>query len=235
MIYTIKFIYQFLLPPGIFVIAFLVMGICLIRTNRKLAIANILLAMACYFVSIPYGAAVLNRSLETVYIQPKDIKADVVVVLTGSTDRITNGIALAKQYNLPLIISGGPVHEDDVNESPRFYQLAIRAGITPKYIIIEDKSINTTQSVRYVKDILRTNSWSSPVVVTSYIHMPRSMMIFEHYDLVATAFPIGRVTGINKQHRIKDFAPKGLYIDSSATALKEYLGIVSLYFGYGRL
>ena len=235
MIYTIKFIYQFLLPPGIFVIAFLVMGICLIRTNRKLAIANILLAMACYFVSIPYGAAVLNRSLETVYIQPKDIKADVVVVLTGSMDRITSGITLAKKYNLPLIISGGPVHDYDINESLKFYQMAVKAGISPEVITIEDKSINTTQSVRSVKEILQANSWSSPVVVTSYLHMPRSMMIFKNYDLVAKAFPIGRVTSINKQHRIKDFVPKGLYIDSSATALKEYLGIVSLCFGYGRL
>lgn len=91
------------------------------RVKRKLAVATILLAMACYFASIHYGATVLNRSLETMYSQPKDIKADVVVVLIGSMDRITSGIVLAKKYNLPIIISGGPVHDYDISESQRFY------------------------------------------------------------------------------------------------------------------
>lgn len=235
MIYTIKFLYQLLLPPTIFICIILGLGIYLFRYNKKLAIAILLTAIAFYLTSTNFGRSLLVGSLESMYTQPHVVAGDVVVVLNGDNNRIVVGSKLARSKNLPIIVAGGRVYPSEPDNSPFILKTALSAGLHRDNIYLETDSINTTQSVRYLQSILRDKGFDKPILVTSAQHMPRSMLICRQNNITTQPYPMGYTINRSRHYTAMDFVPRGWYMDVSANAVKEFLGIVGLYLGYGRL
>lgn len=177
----------------------------------------------------------LVGSLESMYTAPYTVQGDVVIVLNGSNNRVVVGSQLAKSQNLPIIFAGGRVHSYDPDNTPLILKTALAAGLSRDRIYLETDSINTTQSVRYLQPILGEHGFTRPIVVTSALHMPRSMLIFHQHSIPATAYPMGYTINRNREYTARDFVPRGWQMDISANAIKEYLGIIGLYLGYGSL
>lgn len=139
MIYILKFIAAFLLPPGLFVLLGVILSTYLWRKRQHfgcLAFSlSAFLTLLLYFSSTLLGAKLLGQPLENRYSQQQPYAAQVIVVLGGGSvgsvpdgaergglmsagaARLLTAARLAKQHSLPVLISGGQVFSDGVSEA----------------------------------------------------------------------------------------------------------------------
>lgn len=157
MIYILKFIAAFLLPPGLFVLLGVILSTYLWRKRQHfgcLAFSlSAFLTLLLYFSSTLLGAKLLGQPLENRYSQQQPYAAQVIVVLGGGSvgsvpdgaergglmsagaARLLTAARLAKQHSLPVLISGGQVFSDGVSEAlgRRAYSAAAGAAAGADY------------------------------------------------------------------------------------------------------
>jgi uncharacterized SAM-binding protein YcdF (DUF218 family) len=99
------------------------------------------------------------------------------------------GAALARQTGLPLLLSGGHIHD----YAPALADMMARSlhddfGITAKWL--ETRSRDTWENAADSAEVLRANHIGSVYVVTHAWHMRRALIAFRHAGLTATAAPV---------------------------------------------
>lgn len=248
LVYAIKFIYSWLLPPGLFIVLLLLLAIRLWKRNRKPSILVIGIALLLYLFSIQPVSQLLLGELETVYAQPEltSVKGDVIVVLGGgatqstpdldgqgnlsgsAANRMLTAVRLHRLTGLPILFSGGQVFPDSGNEANIARRQLLELGVADSDILVENRSLNTEQNAVGTAAILKEKGYLHPILVTSAFHMPRSMIEFNKAGLEAQAFPTDYHTnGLNQTFYFSQLSPGAEFLQNSGTALKEYLGIVA--------
>lgn len=253
MLYLIKSIYIWILPPGIFIVALLLLAVYLLRVQRRAALITALLALILYICSTEYFGGMLIRSLEHQYYPPEEVKADVIVLLgggavsdienvgvkghlrAGAATRTLTAARIARLYKLPIIYTGGSTYASSADESAIVAKAMSDLGIPESDLLLESASLNTTQSVRNIKIMLAEQGYQYPLVVTSAYHMPRSMEIFRLNDIAALAYPTNYLTEHSLMVSGNMFFPSVAGLDMTAIFIRECLGILSLHLGYSKL
>lgn len=201
----------------------------------------------------PWIAAHLIQSLEWQTLPPQTLPpADAIVVLGGGIkpaivprpwidvaeagDRVLHGARLYQAQKAPLLIlSGGRITWKDggPSESGDMAQLAMALGV-PRSAIAEDPtSLNTYENAVNVKAILQQRGLKRVLLVTSAMHMPRSLMIFRRLGLEVIAAPTDflitqqslREQQDTWQGRLLSLVPQAEDLANLTKALKEYIGI----------
>jgi len=99
-------------------------------------------------------------------------------------------------------------------------------GLPENALVLEPRSRNTRQNAEYTADLLLPMGVKDILLVTSAMHMRRSVSLFEsrgfNVTAAATDYAIRRRFGWN------DIIPKADSLDESAKVIKE---IVGFYFG----
>lgn len=249
MLYLVKFLYKtFLLPPGIFIILLLAIGIRLYKREKWLAKALLLLTFFLYLFSTDYIGDVLIRSLENRYQPPTAINGDVLVMLGGgatldtpdingygnlsgdAANRLLTTARLQIKTGLPIIISSGESYADSGNESQIAKRQLIGLGIAGSKIIIEDKSRDTRENARNTAQILNSSGFKHPVLITSAFHMDRSVRDFAKYGIIVQPYPADYITSIKPFIYPSKFIPTSDGLSKTSITIKEYLGIVQTLF-----
>lgn len=243
MIYILKAIASFILPPGIFITVLFILASFLWRRQRTIACVTGSCALLLYMLSTPLFSDSLIRSLESRYTPPVAVTGDAVVVLGGgatldtpdvggaghlgahAVSRLTTGIQLQRQLNAPLIVAGGQVFAFSGPEAQIMRRVAIGLGVQPEQVIMEDTSLNTEQNARNVKRILTEHGLRSPVLVTSAFHMPRAVWFFQRQEVPVTPYPADYL--VNRAGIFSWFKllPSEGAFWNSCLALREYLGL----------
>lgn len=244
MLYIIKFIYELLLPPGIFIILLFVLSFWLYRCQKKAARFLLLLAICMYLSSMQLTGEVLIHSLEVKYHPPHQVKGDVIVMLgAGATldtddfdgrgelvgfgaNRLLTTARLYKKTLLPIIVSGGAVFKDSGNEAAIAKRQLISLGIPSNKIFLENKSLNTEQNVEFTSQILKNKKFKQPILVTSAFHMERAVLNFSKTGIRVVPYPTDYQTDQKLILYPGKFIPKDL--ENTRVAVKEYLGILAL-------
>jgi len=107
---------------------------------------------------------------------------DAIVVLGGEPSRSISGLRLYKQNIAPLIVmSGGSgnILEENQKESDRMTDFLIEFGVDKDKILSENKSRNTRENAFFSKKIMDNYQIEKIALVTSNIHMKRSIKVFE--------------------------------------------------------
>lgn len=101
-------------------------------------------------------------------------RADGIVVLTGGHSRIETGVDLLRQgKGGRLLISG--VHPDTSLAQIR-RAVGAKADIFRCCVDIDKAALDTVGNAEQAADWARRNHFASLIVVTSYYHMPRSLL-----------------------------------------------------------
>lgn len=245
MLYIIKFIYGFLLPPGIFIILLLIISLWFYRYHKWMARVLFVFTVCLYLFSIQITGDLIIHSLETNYQPPKTINGDVIVMLgagaTGDTadidgrgqlsghaaNRLLTTARMYKKTHLPIIVSGGSVFEDSGNEAEISKRQLMTLGIPENKIIIENKSLNTEQNAYFTKKIMNEKNFEHPILVTSAFHMKRSILNFSRIGIDVIPYPTDFKTNQTITIYPNKFVPSDL--QNVNLALKEYLGILILF------
>jgi uncharacterized SAM-binding protein YcdF (DUF218 family) len=154
------------------------------------------------------GAGLLSRTLSGGYrplASADEARGAQAVVVLGSGSRnlraagrqlswVTSDAGLrvletARLFDLmkgPLVIASGGITEDDdaaAPESAALQRALIDLGVPADRILLESRSKNTRDEVLIIKRMLAEHGLTSFVLVTSPLHMRRSILAFEQQGL----------------------------------------------------
>lgn len=246
-----KLFYAWLLPPGIFLLVIAALYFYYRKTNY--ANGLVLLFLLIYLLSVNVVSDKIIEPLENHYAQPvvsevNDAKA--IVVLAGgsydgvpdfdgigqnsesSTVRLVAGLRLHRMLHLPMVLSGGSIYADKDTEASVEFRFLRSCGVEEQYLIKEDRSRNTAENAKYVKQICQQRNFDKVILVTSAFHMPRSVAFFKREGVDVIPYPTDYKTSRNTRLNAFVFTPNAGNLYRSSLAMKEYLGLLAIKMGW---
>ena len=247
LIYFIKFLYStFLFPPGIIIIALLLLCFHLYRKHSNLAKIVILVTSVFYLSTISLVGDRLIGSLEGKYQPPSDVHGDVIIMLGGgatldtpnvygqghlsgfAANRLLTCAQLYHKLTLPILVSGGKVLETTGSEADIAKVILMGLGVPADKIIVENQSLNTTENAKYTEILLGQYGFIQPILVTSAFHMERSVLQFGKVNLSVTPYPTDYQTNLQNKFQPHQLWPSASALLDVSLALKEYMGILAI-------
>jgi Uncharacterized conserved protein len=232
MFFLKKLIAYLILPPGLLIIAFAVLGI---STKRKLAkFIAFSFALFVYLLSIEPIKDVLYKPLEEAYPVPSKPKGDAIVILGGgayntgilkedSTKRLLTGFVLHKQTNLPIVLSGG-ASIGVLPEAEIMKGLLLTLGVDKSKIYTDVNSRDTKENAQEVKKLCERLGCKKIILVTSAYHMRRAVLAFQKAGLEVVPYPTDFKRDM--KYNLYSLLPKMSVLADSYKVLREYLGLV---------
>ncbi|MEH2089907.1 YdcF family protein [Nostoc sp.] len=251
-LYLSKLLPLFFYPLGLACVSLVVALVTLWKRPRTAAIAIAFSLTLLLFCSNAWIAKSLVRSLEWQNLPPAQItNAEAIVVLGGATksafpprptvdlseagDRVIYAAQLYRQKKAPIIIlSGGRIdwRGSGSPESADMATILTSIGIPSEAIVQEPDSFNTYQNAVNVRKILLSRGINKVLLVTSAMHMPRSLQIFQRQGINAIPAPTDFLVsegelqelGSTPKAAILNLLPDTDNLHQFTTALKEYIG-----------
>lgn len=210
MVYLLKFGASWVLPPGIFIILLIVLTIYLIKINFRVATLVGVGTIIFYFLCTGFVAEKFMGQLEKKYLPPEQIEttgADVIVLLGGGAisdvqdvdgsgtlcaspaSRLLTAVRIQKILKIPILISGGQVYGDSGAEAIISERVLKSLGVPEEKILVETRSVNTTQNAIFSAEILREKNFTHPIIVTSAFHMQRAVLNFSRQNVNVIPYP----------------------------------------------
>jgi uncharacterized SAM-binding protein YcdF (DUF218 family) len=222
------------LPPGGPLIVG-ALGLALFRRRPRLGRALVGLALGVLLaLSLPITATLLTESVERYPpLAPPWPAADVIVVLGGgitrgtpavpsaaSLERLAYGAGLARATGLPLFLSGGIVDGAEAEAQVMQRSLHSEFGLEARWL--ETRSRTTEENARESVPMLRALGLRRVLLVTSAVHMPRSVAEFHAAGLEVIPTPVGASEGVALG--LRAWLPSATALARSQAALYELAG-----------
>ncbi len=185
-----------------------------------------------YFFSITPIQKLLIRPLRmATSINFADIKADAIVILGGEPARSLTGIRLFKQGSAPVIVTAGGSGEllqEEQKESHRMTDFLVEFGVPKDRIISESKSKNTRENALYTKAMMDNLNIHSIALVTSSLHMRRSVGTFSKlgYDVIPVGARLFRIPKKRKRFDPFTLVPNVGNLSLSTQVIYEYFALI---------
>jgi uncharacterized SAM-binding protein YcdF (DUF218 family) len=194
-----QFLKALLLPPMPWLLLLLAVLIFWQRRwARKLLFLTFLLILGLHWGPVNYALRYQIESRYPPLLDPRKAGAyDAIVVLTGGSvpatglipfpsvnehmfRRLDEAWRLYRIQPKPIIISGGHVNPftPAMDENKIARDFLIKWGVPKHDIIGEEKSRDTFESALESEKILKKRGWKRYLLITSALHMPRSMLVF---------------------------------------------------------
>ena len=234
------------MPPGIVIIAFLLLFIYFHRKGDTAAKLGFLLTFVFYLFTTPLVGDYLIHSLEEKHKPPSQVQGDFIIMLGGgatldtpnvhglghlsgfAANRLLTCAQLYHALHIPIVVSGGKVLETTGAEADIGKVILLGLGVPADQIISEDQSLNTTENAKYTKKIMEQHGFSQPILVTSAFHMERSILQFKKVGLSVTPYSTDYQTNIHWKFEFYQLWPSAGALLNVSLALKEYAGILAM-------
>jgi uncharacterized SAM-binding protein YcdF (DUF218 family) len=250
-----KFLPLFIYPLG-FALILLILALILRERSKGETFVLVLAFMLLWLSSTRYVSLTLVKSLEWRYLPLPEIPAaDVIVVLGGGTespqyprpivevnaagDRVIYAAELYKQGKGSFIlVSGGNIPTLDARTTTPAEDMALllnMLGVPPEIVWMQPASANTDQDALYSSILLKERGISRVILVTSAIHMPRSVGLFTADGIDVTPAPVDYTVtqevwddlwGGSWQEMLISAMPNASSLAQTTNAVKEYIGML---------
>lgn len=242
MVYLLKFVAGWIMPPGIFIILLFVLAWRLWkRRNREVAVAVAAVTFIFYLLCTHLVSERTMGYLESAYEPPQDPKGDVIIMLGGGAfpdtpdvdgmgtlcsspaNRLLTAARLQRKMQVPILLSGGKVYDDTGAEAQIAARILRSLGVAEKDILVESKSINTNQNARFSAEILQEKGLSHPILVTSAFHMRRSVLNFREYGVEVVPYPSDYMTSRTHVFHYNKLCPSAAALHDNVIVMQEVL------------
>lgn len=253
-IFLSKFLPLLVYPLGL--ACLLLFGALLLRRRGAAMVFSAVALFVLLLGSNRWVAASLARSLEWQYLPLESIpQAEAIVVLGGATepsqyprssvelnsagDRILYGAQLYRDSRAPkILLSGGSIAwQDGTGSSPaqEMAEILRLMNVPPEAIWLENLSQNTEENAAFSAVILKEKGVKKILLVTSAMHMPRSVALFEAQGLEVIPAPTdytiteagwANMTSGGWQQVIINSMPSAGSLSLTTNVLKEYFGLL---------
>lgn len=196
--------------------------------------------------SLPVTTLFLGGKLESMYPYSQaelQEKGDVIMVLGGNTqanranwfepynratatDRVDRAQSLYLNGRAPkILLSGGALH-GRVSEAQGMAQVLKNRGIPETALLLENESRNTYENVMLSMPILKQLGQPKVLVVTSALHMPRAMAVFNSKGIQAIPAPVAPQIVPPDDYTLYPWLPHTRSLEASRSIIKEYFGLL---------
>jgi uncharacterized SAM-binding protein YcdF (DUF218 family) len=232
----------------------LLLAAVLVRSPKRRKQLLIAAGLVLWVLGNGWVAEGLVRSLEWRYLPQQDYpQADAIVILGGVTapvefprdmvevgsggDRVLYGAALFKRGLAPVIVlTGGnlPWTDSTSDSTQEMAELLALMDVPGSAILTESRSANTYENAIFTRELLEPLGMDRILLVTSALHMPRSVPLFENAGFVVIPAPTDyNVTRSPGTRSLVETWPDlflGLFpnagaLSATAAVMKEYIGI----------
>jgi uncharacterized SAM-binding protein YcdF (DUF218 family) len=238
---------SFVLPPGIFLFAFIMSFLFFFKNKKLFFIILIVSIFLLYLLSTP----LVSRSLASI-VESYDVinlnqldksKSTVIVVLgcsrysnapemSGKDDvssctlvRLRYAAILHRKTGVPIVVSGGSVFDEPLSEAELMQRVLVdEFGVN--VILIEDESRNTMENAEKVAELLKDNNIEQVLLVTHAVHMLRAEFSFNSFGVEIIPAPTYFYSRKDNKPDYFEFLPsiKSFYI--SSVTLYEMFGYI---------
>lgn len=118
-----------------------------------------------------------------------------------------------------ILVSGGDAQRHGMPEASVYRAALIGVGIPAGDILEESNSMNTWQNAQFSSQLLRSRGADRVLLVSSGIHLRRSLMYFAHFGIDAVP------QRADYLHAVPSWLPLGFNFAVADFALHEYIGI----------
>lgn len=254
-VFLSKFLPILIYPLGLSCI--LVFMALFLRRKQRWQLSLIVIALVVLWLGgNKWVSTGLARSLEWRYLPPEEIpNAEVIVVLGGGTepaqyprsaveansavDRVLHAGRLYHQGKSPhILLSGGHIswlEPGDSSPAAEMAELLVMMGVPEDALWLEEESLNTYENALNSAGMLAEKGIDEILLVTSALHMPRAVALFEYQGLTVIPAPADfTVTEAGWENLFSgDIQKYFLYLFPNASSLslttnvmKEYLGML---------
>ncbi len=137
--------------------------------------------------------------------------------------RLIEGVSIYRKIpGARLVLSGGGVNSA-ISEAEQMQAIAEDIGIDREDIILESQSRDTEDEARLIRDIVGTAKF---VLVTSAVHMQRSVSLFRKQGMDPLPAPAGHLSEPAEGGHLTGYIPDSSNLSKARSAAHEYLGIV---------
>lgn len=224
-------------------------GVLLLWCRRRMGLAKILLTVVFLFLILLSFSSVANQivkpleSLHAPLLNAQKVQdLNWVVVLGGghisnqkfssnaqlgsqSLSRLVEGIRIKKMLpGSKLLLSGGGVY-DPLPEADTMADVAHMLGVSRDDIILETQAKDTQEQAERIEEMLGPTSM---ILVTSAVHMPRAILVFEQVGLRPIPAPVDFSDWTRSARGPQQFFPSARELKKVEAAMHEYLGLLWL-------
>jgi uncharacterized SAM-binding protein YcdF (DUF218 family) len=152
--------------------------------------------------------------------------------LNGNGDRIWQTLDLYHKGKIrKILITGdsGQISDRGLHEAEQLAEVIRKWGIPSKDIIVESRSQNTHENVKFTSELLKKSfpELKSFLLITSSFHMRRALACFEKQRLTCTAFSTNNDTGPKRKYYVEQyFVPSSQILFYWERLTKEWCGYV---------
>ncbi len=150
-------------------------------------------------------------------------------IIRSAADRVTAAAMLARQYpNARLVFSGGSGNLvlTDAKEADYAAELFESLGIPKAQLTMERLSRNTQENAEFSKALVAPKPGERWLLVTSAVHMPRSVGLFRKAGFEVEPYPVDwRLGERSDLYMFDSMAIEGL--TNTGVAMSEWLGLLA--------
>ena len=237
-----KTVLSLILPPASLIII-MAAGFLMIGFRRGLG--RLLIAVGfllLYLLSISPISSALLKPLDSSFPPWKEgsVKSDAIVVLGGGVrdltwlelpaepscsakERVVGGVMIYRKHHLPLVFMGGTGDPSGTRspDADAMARMALELGVPAKDIKVENKSRNTLESARALKNVIKGNSI---ILVSSAFHLKRASAMFTRQGFRVMPAPAGYRYELEKL-TFTSFIPDAGTLEDSSAAISEYASL----------
>jgi uncharacterized SAM-binding protein YcdF (DUF218 family) len=253
MLFISKLLPLFIYPLGFSCLLLIISLILWWKFPRFVPIPIALAALVLLLSSNGWISNAIVQSLEWQNIPQTIPNAEAIVLLGGATksatiprpmvdvsdrgDRVNYAAQLYREGKAPLIIAaGGRVawRGGGRSEATDMAELLTTMGVPNNAIELETESLNTYENAINIKPILTKKGIIKVLLVTSALHMPRSLAIFKKQGIDVIAAPTDFMVSEQEiaepnaswEAFILNLLPDTDRLEKTTKAMKEYIGII---------
>ena len=244
---------QWIFPPGGVIITVLLIFLFFHLGRKKIAAClTVCFLFFLFLFSTWFGEYILLRPLEDDYISFPAMSFDnsefskpIIVVLggglvenslaesTGGTEigeitlsRIYGAYRIYKILECPLWVSGGnvPGYSGDKPATDIMEQVLIELGVPLLVVYKESQSRTTLENAEFTLDELKQKGYQEIILVTSAVHMRRSVQVFENDVIRIIPAPVNYLFENSKPGILKIISNRFSW-DYNLRALHEWVGL----------
>jgi uncharacterized SAM-binding protein YcdF (DUF218 family) len=234
---------ELILPPGCLLIL-ATAGLLILKKKPRLGQGLMVgVLVVWYLLSIPLVSMWLSKTTENrpalSLTEVEDFRPQAIIILgngvdfhapeyegktvagAGTLKRLNYGAHLAKQLNLPIIVTGGYGDTRQDTEAYAMSELLTDWGF--QNVFVEDESQNTVENALFSKKIADREGLRRVLVVTSASHVARAEGAFAKAGFEVKVAPTGFRSRQPWERGILLLIPSHSQFDASADALRVHL------------
>lgn len=212
-------IFWWIFEPSNLIVLILIVGAALLWSRRWRLLGRRIISFVALFLVfisfVPLGDLLITP-LEDRFPQVKELPENVVGIITlggavnqyatksrdsislnRNAERLTEAVALTRRYPaLKLVYTGGSgsLIDPTVKETLVARRFFHAMGVAPDRVTYEGDSRNTRENATLTRRLIAPRPGEKWVLVTSAIHMPRSVGVFRKAGWDVVPYPVSYIT-----------------------------------------